>query len=433
MSKVFWIILAMVIAYVSIIGVSARCNAEDEGQPSITVDEILRAWQQRQERIPSARFAWKRSRSDEHRFSLVEETHQLTQDDYYECAFVADNVFLRLPGSPVDTFSHVVSRFGGPQLTKDQKSTLTKFQKSGAELAPSKDYYIYQRLLTPASATELWLPAVANGNYPKAWKYQLVPSSDRVAQLDLWFQPAADTTGQIALMFSQAPLIAIRPFSPIFGEIQPDRCSLSSQTRTVAGNECLILEETLGNPAHMRSFWVDPTRDFTILRYQGITDFHLAVQLDFEHERHPVKGWIPKSWTAIELLSSTKTIRRFASTENVHVNFDETADSLPTQLKFSPGTWIVDETSQQHFLVQESGMQPLTDAVDTKASSPPTRWEQKSASVYANWVRKQTEENTFRAICWTIGGMLIIASTIVLGYWTRNYCRRVAKLLWRVN
>lgn len=116
---------------------------------------------------------------------------------------------------------------------------------------------------------------------------------------------------------------------------------LSPKRQVKDGTTCLVLVQDDTN-GFWRSLWIDPARDFSIVRYTIATKERLVRQLDCEYERNDVGAWLPTRWTTVRRDSSDGSP---SSTETVTVDRCEVAPEFRKDefvISFPPGTVVED-------------------------------------------------------------------------------------------
>lgn len=90
-------------------------------------------------------------------------------------------------------------------------------------------------------------------------------------------------------------LLTYRPLHPVIGKIDPKRSEVLPQKRQIGEHVCLILQ--VNSPSGVvDTYWVDPSRDYIILRYTSAFQGRDSVRLDIEYERNQFNEWVPKKW-----------------------------------------------------------------------------------------------------------------------------------------
>ncbi len=154
-------------------------------------------------------------------------------------------------------------------------------------------------------------------------------------------------------LFWRGPLAAFRPLSRHGLQCQLDACKILAETSIVAGVRCVIMEET-SQENFKRRFWMDPLRDFLILRTRG----EFQEQLDIQYSQDSAGRWLPTSWNAIAKPMVAAVTREnqfpglkwlFAVSSAQVVECTVTDSSVDTPLKddFAPGAILFDQASNE--------------------------------------------------------------------------------------
>jgi pimeloyl-ACP methyl ester carboxylesterase len=122
----------------------------------------------------------------------------------------------------------------------------------------------------------------------------------RVNRVVIYSSPESwrDRVGEIDDISWRGPLLAFRPLSRAGIGCELDACELGSATGHVAGIRCIVLQETKrhGDNEFKRLYWIDPKRDFLVLRTIVRINGTVREQLDVEYRQNADQKWIPATW-----------------------------------------------------------------------------------------------------------------------------------------
>lgn len=152
--------------------------------------------------------------------------------------------------------------------------------------------------------------------------------------------------------------MTLRPFSQIctvFDELT-SRFELVSERASINGREYLLLRElpdgSVRRPLSM--VWVDPERDFVIVRRTLTLEGKTQAQQDLTEFKRVDPVWIPVKWTVSFLNSDGSTlISRAATVTKYEINHE--IDASAFELTFPPGTYVHDSRSSTHNLARTGG------------------------------------------------------------------------------
>jgi hypothetical protein len=150
-------------------------------------------------------------------------------------------------------------------------------------------------------------------------------------------------------------LFTFRPFNPHFlGFHVPFRDT--GRAGIIDGASCPILEsvERAQFNTTTRTIWVDPARDYNILRYTVHGDSGLvALQIDVSYSRSADVGWRPDGWK-IQRFGKENTIRTQTSASHVKFEFNPSLGDKDFDLVFPVGTVVADERHGVSHVVQQN-------------------------------------------------------------------------------
>lgn len=151
--------------------------------------------------------------------------------------------------------------------------------------------------------------------------------------------PHAFDTNRIELR----PLIlTYRPLHPTIGRIDLGEHRVLDQRRPIGSHSCLIVEESHERPVK-KSYWVDPDRDYIVLRYVSSYKGREGLRQDIEYEHDADHGWIPKRWKL--LVTDDEGLPR-QTTEAVVTHYTLNAP-IPAEeftFAFPDGTLVADKS-----------------------------------------------------------------------------------------
>jgi beta-lactamase regulating signal transducer with metallopeptidase domain/thiol-disulfide isomerase/thioredoxin len=263
---------------------SAATQGVNEAQPaakSRTLRKVFAAWEAREDRIKSFYFAWT--------FHVaLHKAHQTVPDGY--CFPFAGGLVLVDKGEGavgVDKdveFTAPQSEWSGDGFDR-LRSDYTEFRYRAVDrwtetrrFRLTQDGILNSRLQIPVrSADEPWITI---------WRKAPIKHPSRLSPRVQLFEE-----GEIDL----TPLrLALRP-SRTAPEWSPENCQVISEDAFVGNAHCIQLQMDKVN--HSERCWVDPQRDYSVVRWQR-RDNQLA-PLDFaiEVQRGPDHEWLPQRWS----------------------------------------------------------------------------------------------------------------------------------------
>ena len=127
---------------------------------------------------------------------------------------------------------------------------------------------------------------------------------------------------------------------------------LGDGTAMADGAECLVLEST-GEETELReAFWVDPARDFHIVRVERRLPGKIT-WLNIAYRHHESHGWVPSSWTWVASGPDSGRIFEQVSATVTHYEINEDIPREEFQFTFPPGTMVRDMRSGRNYIQRE--------------------------------------------------------------------------------
>jgi len=137
----------------------------------------------------------------------------------------------------------------------------------------------------------------------------------------------------------------------------PDEYEVRPERGVVNERSCLIMtNQVKGRGQERSSYWIDASRDFSILRYIGSVDGHVRVQLDVEYSQSGQTDWVPSNWILVRT-ASDGSLKESSVSKVVRFDINPSIDSEQFRLDFPPGTRVRDETSTStpDYIMKDAG------------------------------------------------------------------------------
>lgn len=280
-------------------------GALGESGSEATLDAVIRAWSQRQENTRALRFVWDQT--------LTVRKAPPIDEDSAERSGPADSA----PGP-------------GEMVTVQQTITLTL----------DRDKLAYA--VETEGARALSMPPYYKSTYDGK-------SSRMYAQVESDDPRLGTGTGVIrgeAHAFDtdsiqvRPLLLCYRPLHPALGRIDPADYRLGPERGWVGDASCLIIEHAGDQQPH-KFYWVDPDRDFIVLResetYRGID----RIRKDIKYERDATHGWVPTGWSFVNL-DENGELRETASATVSEYSINAAIPSSEFEIQYPEGTYLTD-------------------------------------------------------------------------------------------
>ncbi len=132
-----------------------------------------------------------------------------------------------------------------------------------------------------------------------------------------------------------------RPTHPKLGVVDLDGLIRTKKPASVDGRRCIVLLKP--SAAGRTEYWVDPQRDFVILRYLVYADSagkQLVQSLDVSYEEHATAGWTPVRWQS--MMQFGNSLGQSSNVRVVKSSINPALDPGLFDLRFPVGTRIRD-------------------------------------------------------------------------------------------
>jgi hypothetical protein len=204
--------------------------------------------------------------------------------------------------------------------------------------------------------------------------------------------------------FCVAIQLAFRAFHPDMGRFEEDKMQVIDEKSYIRGRECIIIEQR--KPAYVARCWVDPSRDYAIVRYAMVFDGFPAYQCDVEYKKDNVFGWIPESWHNVLMNTNVKPARlsddRVVQVKSFVINGP--VEDREFQLDFPPRTEVKDWIKDQWFIVLDDGSK--------RVETPEEIW--RGVSYEELLHSKETSRYTYALVVIIIAGLGIALGLLLI-------------------
>lgn len=170
------------------------------------------------------------------------------------------------------------------------------------------------------------------------------------------------------------PLILLyRPLHPAMGAIRPESCRLVAKESFANGGNCLVVEESQRDRV-VNKYWVDPDRDFVVVRQIAEQAGAARAQLDISYKQDSELGWCPTGWTTMVFPRAAKPTghERLIHCSCVEVNrIDVNSASIRVDFRdcvIPKGALVVNRTSRDAFIMLANNQKRMI--TKTEAADP---------------------------------------------------------------
>jgi len=161
------------------------------------------------------------------------------------------------------------------------------------------------------------------------------------------------------------PLIMVyRPFAPKLQPVNLAELQILPDLVEINGCMCLeLVQKHLRGKGSSIRMWVDPARDYVLVRHLVEANYKPNEQIDFVYRLDPSSGWIVNSWKLIAL--GKKGLLHYSMNSSVNLSDFKYAGAPDTfDLQFPAGTLVSDERTNERFLVRLDGSKRVLPSSD---------------------------------------------------------------------
>jgi hypothetical protein len=231
-------------------------SAANSEAASPSMDTIVAAWKKRQEQAKSLKFSWREERASSARGSAQASHSALIDGGRF--AYVEDND----PYPPEIAASILASETGARKPESGGRQ-----QRSAPPVRPARSTFDGTSTRTYRALSDSKITGIGSikdgFNIPEARNFALEPV-----------------------------LLTFRPFDSNLVGFEPGDYRVSRERRKIGEATCVILEPVKTSPLQT-FYWLDPARDYIVLRKQQVTNGTDSARLDISYRKDPAAGWVP--------------------------------------------------------------------------------------------------------------------------------------------
>lgn len=291
------------------------------------VEKVIQAWRNRQERTRSGHFIMEESRT-------FAEGTLTSKANSFRSRLLEPGIQAEARNGPFrDTTVEVQSilSFEGDRM---------RYTIKGSQWAPEREEFLESTYLS-----------VFDGSVGKTF----YSDSDGGKLFPLGFIDAkTDKNPDAQTCYLYAIFMNYRPFHPAMGQFSSQGWTMAGKG-VVDGKDCLIVEN-VGN-SWTKSCWVDPARDYIILRYtnrttRGSKD---VSKLNISYLNDKNNGCIPSLWKAVLLFPERGTLNEGSTVSVSSYTINPSFEPSEFQFDFPVGTFVRHFQEKDQYLVDKNG------------------------------------------------------------------------------
>lgn len=224
----------------------------------------------------------------------------------------------------------------------------------------------------------------------------------------------ADGLDEILDHLQFRPLILMyRPLHPALGAIRPESCRLVAQKSFANGSNCLVFEESRRDRV-VNKYWVDPDRDFVVVRQITEQAGASRAQLDISYRQDAALGWCPTGWTTMIFprVARPSGYERLMHGSGVEVNRIDINDaSIHADFRdivIPAATLVVDRTRQEAFITLANDQKRMITRIE--AADPTVTYRKLTTSMGAaffNLLWSRAPQFLLVVICIVLGRSVV--------------------------
>ena len=159
-------------------------------------------------------------------------------------------------------------------------------------------------------------------------------------------------------------LCAFRPFTSTETSLDESGPPVKVATGIIDGQQCFVISRQ-ASEQHEVDFkvWVDPSREFSIVRVSKRYNGTLVTQYDINYERDPRYSWVPTSWKSSVWDQRSAKLKSSSRCEVTTCEINPRIAPSEFQLQFPPGTLVTDSRNSTDYIQRDNGaMRVITKA-----------------------------------------------------------------------
>lgn len=212
----------------------------------------------------------------------------------------------------------------------------------------------------------------------------------------------------------RAITLCLRPLDPNFdGGVPLSDFEMVSRDETIDGRSCLLLRQRADASKHnvVNLLYVDPERDFVVLKWATEVDGKLWAQVDTTYAEDAAIGWVPSGWNLF--MPGGVNSERYTSTVTDYALNEPHSDKLFV-IDFPPGTFVRDRAWGREYLVRQGGEKRFIAPVERSRGAS---WGELMETEYGKAgirTQQRPDRTVFRVLWVATTGLLAIGVLVFL-------------------
>jgi len=137
---------------------------------------------------------------------------------------------------------------------------------------------------------------------------------------------------------------------------------------SIDGNPCVIVRDSRATGAGQRALWIEPAKDWSIVRFTFTSNDTLTIQMDIEYGRHSVHGWVPAKWRTAHRVGRAHLPQHLVKVTVHKAELNLPLGDADFKVPFAVGTCVYDERDETEYLVRDKDKKRFITAAERGAS-----------------------------------------------------------------
>ncbi|MCI0380492.1 MAG: hypothetical protein L0215_23140 [Gemmataceae bacterium] len=289
------------------------------GQSKYSKESIVKAWKERQDKTRSARFNWTEKQTDTR--GVISTFWKLFNPALQETIPPNDT-----------TYTNMCSlAFEGDKL---------RYENSSFTWSTKTNRYEPMSYLAVFDGETCKVLRKYDKNAAKPWPQAVIREEK---------QHVDATVAEL-----QPILMTCRSMTAGMRAWDPEDFILSQQTGVINKKVCLELNRRLAFANLETKLWVDPARDFVIVRVLTLNNNVIWYKIDVEYDQSAEMVWVPKEWE-VTFNNPKGNVERTHKSRVTEYSINPTGASPHFDIDFPLGTAVINAKDNSQYIIRPDG------------------------------------------------------------------------------
>lgn len=300
--------------------------------PNATIQDIIRAWQHREERTRSLVFEWQET----------------------ELWAKGSRNFQKVHGNPMvitPVFYPPKDMSWGYDRRLKLDGEKIRYELEGPMAAPQLGRFVPRRNLR-----------VSDGQVTKVL-YDAVKSGHESQHATGFVRNSANLVAPHLIQL-RTILLCYRSFAVDMGEnYDLSQYAVRPTSATIGEHGCVVLTGPMGG-VKKNVIWIDVEREYVPLRWQSIVEGEMRIQLDMDYQPDASHGWVPSGWKyhVYAQPEPRQSVGKLKQQGTARVTSYEVNSPIPSsefRFEFPVGTYVSDRRNDSVHIVKAGGQKRI--------------------------------------------------------------------------